>query len=455
MRRSFLAAACVAALLAWGAGRSAAQAPGPVLYEHARLIIGDASVPIEDGAFLVDSGRIRAIGRTGAVTAPAGAAHVDLSGKTVMPALVNAHVHFGYEKYTNADGEALPGNFTPQNLLDHLEREAFYGVGTANDGGTAPVPLSLQFQQDQAARNVPPAAQYWFNAGIVPPNGGPDSILIAGTRPLHANYEVIRAPEGRAAVADVHAKGIHQIKIWFGDRGGTYPAMPPQVYEAIIDEAHKDGIRVHAHATTARDQKDALRAGIDVLIHMVQNVPIDDELAALVRQHKPYWATVIALGDRSDVCDDDPYFTQTLSRSIVADIQAHACAVRPNAAAREARLKENFNAMLQAGARLILGADTGIRPGNTFGSGDHHEIERWVRMGLPPADAIVAATSRPAEALGLADVGLLAAGKRADFLVLDANPLDDIHNLRRIADVYLDGARLDRAALLAKWQKAR
>ncbi len=111
-------------------------------------------------------------------------------------------------------------------------------------------------------------------------------------------------------------------------------------------------------------------------------------------------------------------------------------------------------AMIHAGARLVLGADTGIRPGNTFGSGDHHEIEHWVRMGLSPADAIVASTSRPAEALGLTDVGTLAAGKRADFLVLDANPLDDIRNLRRIAAVYLGGAKVDREALLAKWKKS-
>ncbi len=287
MRRWILTAACLVIGLASLVETQTRPAPGAVLYEGARLIAGDASPTIANGALLVENGRVTAVGARGSVSAPSGAARVDLTGKTVMPALVNAHVHFGYERYTNAEGEALPENFTPENLLDELQREAFYGIGTANDGGSAPVALSLQFQQDQAARNVPPAARYWFNAGIVPPNGGPDSILIKGTRPLHANYEVTLAPEGRAAVADVHAKGITHVKIWFGDRGGSYPAMPPQVYEAIIDEAHKDGIRVHAHATTARDQKDALRAGIDVLVHMVQNAPIDDELAALVREKTP------------------------------------------------------------------------------------------------------------------------------------------------------------------------
>ncbi len=460
MRRGPVVPALVAllsgCLLAGVAALVHSQAPpvgGAILYENARLILGDASAPIESGAFVVENGRFTAVGNRGSVAIPPGATRVDLSGKTVLPALVNAHVHFGYERFTKAAGEALPENFTPDNLLDHLQREAFYGVGTANDGGSAPVPLSLQFQQDQNAGKFPAAARYWFNAGIVPPEGGPDTILIRGTRPLHANYEVVRATEGRAAVQDIAAKHITHLKIWLGDRGGSYPAMPWQVFEAIIDEAHKNNIRVHAHATTMRDQKDALRAGTDVLVHMVQNAALDEELLALVREKKPYWATVIALGDRSDVCDNDPFFTQSLSAKIIADIRATSCSSGPNQSARESRLKENFLKMIQSGARLVLGADTGIRPGNAFGSGDHHEIAHWVDMGLSPADAIVAATSRPAEALGLTDVGLLAQGKMADFLVLDANPLENIRNLRQISNVYLRGVRVDRDALLAKWKR--
>src|ERR1044072_1203197 len=115
--------------------------------------------------------------------------------------------------------------------------------------------------------------------------------------------------------------------------------MPWQVLDAVIDEAHKNNVRVHAHATTIRDQKDALRAGADVLVHMVQNQPIDDELAGLVKEKRPYWATVISLGDRSDVWDDDPFFTQSLSAKIIADIKATACNQNQNQAAREERLK--------------------------------------------------------------------------------------------------------------------
>jgi imidazolonepropionase-like amidohydrolase len=97
----------------------------------------------------------------------------------------------------------------------------------------------------------------------------------------------------------------------------------------------------------------------------------------------------------------------------------------------------------------VLATDTGIQPGHTFGSGEHVEMARWVQLGMSPAEAIVAATSRPAELMGQSDLGALAAGKRASFLVLDANPLDDIRNTRRIAAVYLNGAKLDRDALRA------
>ncbi len=427
-----------------------------IVYEGARLIVGDGSAAIENGAFVVQNGHITAIGR--AVLASAGATRVNLAGKTVMPAMINVHVHIGYEKYTSWGA----ANYTAENVLDHLQREAFYGTAATQSVGSSPLEASLQFQRDQQAGKFPPASRFLFIPGYAPPNGGPDEVLREATNALHAINEVTTAKEARASIRKMAGLGIKAVKIWVDDRRGSYPKMTPEVYNAIIDESHKHGMLVHAHATTLADQKAVVRAGADVLVHLVQGQKLDDEYLALLKEKKPYWATVISLGDPTAVCEHDPFFEQALPASVVAKIRATterrplapSCGPpAPNAATREAVIEYNFPRMLAAGARIVLGTDTGIEPGHTFGSGEHVEMARWVQLGLTPSQAITAATQRPAELLGLKDMGTLAVGKRANFIVLEANPLENIHNTRRISSVYLDGVKFDREALLARWKK--
>ena len=193
------AAATVAAL-----GQTPASGRA-VAYEGARLIVGDGSAPIESGVMVVQDGRIVAAGSKGSVTVPAGAAHVDLTGRTVMPALVNAHVHIGYEGYTSWGAK----NYTPQNVLDHLRREAYYGVAATQSVGSSPTDASIAFARDQQAGKFAVASRFFFMPGMAPPGGGPDAILIKATTALHVVNEVSTAPEARAAVQTMAARNIN------------------------------------------------------------------------------------------------------------------------------------------------------------------------------------------------------------------------------------------------------
>src|SRR6478752_8979830 len=188
--------ACAASIAVSTQSRGAG---GTVVYEGARLIIGDASAPIESGAFVVRDGVITAVGQKGTVATPAGAMRVDLAGKTVIPALNNVHLHIGYEGYTSWSA----ANHTPANILEHLQREAFYGVGVVMTMGDSPDDFALQFQRDQQTGKFAPAARFFFASGVAPFGGGPDALLITGTTPLHAVHEVSTAAEARAAVQQI------------------------------------------------------------------------------------------------------------------------------------------------------------------------------------------------------------------------------------------------------------
>ena len=459
-RRIIAANWVLLAALGWTIASAQSNA---VLYEGARLITGDAVPPIENGAFVVQNGHITALGARGSVKAPAGATRVDLTGKTVMPAMNNVHIHIGYEGYVSWSVE----NHTRENVLDHLEREAYYGVAAAMTMGDQPLDFAIQFQQDQMAGKFPPAARFFFSAGMAPPGGGPDALLIQGTTPLHAVAEVSTPEEAIAAVRRIAARKITQIKFWVDNRDnnrGGRKKLSPEIYGAIIQEAHKHGITVHAHATNLPDQKGVVKAGVDVLVHTVVAEKVDDEFLALLKEKKPYWAPVMGLGDRSELCDgSNPFIEQVMPDSVAADVRAGktwlpsspcAAPVTPQFAQREENLKYNFPKYLAAGARIVLSTDAGVSQKYSYGFAEHHEIGMYANLGMPPAEIIPIATARAAELLRIKDSGTLAKGKRADFIVLNANPLENIRNTREIDSVYLAGAKIDRGALRARFKQA-
>jgi imidazolonepropionase-like amidohydrolase len=384
-----------------------AQAPGGVtVFEGARLIVGDGSAPIENGTLIVEGSRIVQAGRAADVRAPAGATRVDLAGKTVMPMLIDTHVHLSP---------------TRDAAVRDLQRRARFGVSAALSMGTDPYDLL-------ALRNetLPGAARFLSaGRGITMPEPGRITV------PHWINNEA----EGRKAVQELSERKVDIVKIWVDDRDGKYKKLTPEIYGAIIDEAHKQGLRVSAHIFNMEDAKGLIRAGVDAFAHGVRDKDIDDEIVAMFRERPNLILTpnLPETGVKADLSWLKPSlpaaeFERLEKDNVDKPAAQHFYGI-------QARNLAKLNA---AGVRITLGTD-----GN-WPWGPHDEMADMVTAGMTPMQVIVASTRNSAEFLRLGDTGTLQAGKSADLLVLDANPLDDITNTRRIAAVYLRGALVDR-----------
>jgi imidazolonepropionase-like amidohydrolase len=422
-----------------------------VLYTGARLLVDGGLV--DDGAFVVSGGRFTAVGPRADVASPAGAQHVDLGGRVVMPAMVDAHAHIGYMR----DLTSGPQNYTRENILDHMRRYAYFGVaaGMAMGSDFGDLPFAIR---DETAAGQPPDAARFLTAGrgLAPPDEvRPDNMR-------HSAYSIGTPEAARTAVRELKARGVAIVKTWVDDRGGAVTKMPPAVYGALVDEAHAQGMRVMVHATGLDDAKALIRRGVDGFGHAFQDV--DDEFIGLAKARPDVFFLFALGGPRRVVAAPwldpvHPLVAATVSPAQIARLQKRlqGASESDRQAARRAwdRMAAGIARLAAAGARIGVGTDGGGQLGDQFvGWTVHTEVENMVAAGMTPAQVLTAATRTAAEIVGLIDVGRLAPGYSADFIVLDGNPLDDITNTRRIARVFLRGVEIDRAALQRQWSGA-
>ena len=411
MRRATMfsvATAAIAAVLYGWSVPASGQAP-VTAFEGARIIVGDGSPAIEKGTIVVNGTTIQAVGAN--VQVPAGAQRVNLSGKTVMPMILDTHIH-------------APA--TREQMIRDMRRRVYWGVGAAMSMGTDTTDDVFKVRDE--TRNMPGTARLLTaGRGVTGIEKGREQ----------SAYWVGTVAEARKVVQENAAKRPDIIKIWVDDRDNTVPKLTPELYGAIIEEAHKQKVRVTAHIFDLEDGKGLLKANVDAFAHSVRDRDVDQDFLNMMKQ-RPNVTVNPNLPSPGRTWD-----ISWLQGRIPADEYANvqkANVDNPKQAEAFGIQARNLKRLTDQGARIVLGTD-----GNTPWA-PHQEMEAMAMAGMTPMQVIVASTGRAAEFLRFTDAGTLQAGKSADMIVLDANPLDNITNTRRINAVYYRGQMVNRSS---------
>jgi len=414
--RSLAAGVALGSACLLGPARVGAQT---VAFTGATVWDGTGAPPLPGATILVQDGRIRSVGRT---AVPPGATVVDLSGHWVIPGLINAHGHVTGLWAPDAGADAAT------RIEEDLRLYARYGVTTVNSLGDEPA---------EAA-----------------------TVRLTQNRPelrrarLHFAGPVIGGTSVRDAVAAVDANAearVDWIKIRVDDNLGTTEKMPWPVVQAVMDEARARGMRVATHLFYLADAKRLLRMGSGLIAHSVRDADVDAELVGLLRDTGVcYIPTLVrevstfVYAERPSFFDD-PFFLRWADRREMARVSdppfMRETAESPAAARYRAGLRQaqkNLKALSDAGIPIAMGTDSG--PAGRFpGYFEHLELGLMAEAGMTPEQILRSATGEAADCLGLTDVGTLEPGRWADFLVLDADPLQDVSATKTLSDVYIAG----------------
>lgn len=393
---------------------------------HATVIDGTGAAPQNDVSVVMENGVIRDMGPSSKITAPAGAAVMDLTGKFIVPGIINAHGH-------------VDANRDPQ-----LRQYALYGVTTTTNMGFDPDDIAA-FKAEQKRGNLRGAriltVKYRFMS-----------------EPFKPGSEYKTPDEARAKVDEIVGKGADFVKVWIDSQNGKLVKLSPEFCAAVIDQARKHGKITMAHVYEYADAKMIVDKGVNILAHNVRDQEIDADFVATLKRRNVSVISTLAREEGMFVYGeapawiDDPFFRKGLSaeRLAILKTKKREEQAKDPELARNKRAFEidkiNIKKLSDAGVRVALGTDSGGAPDRFFIQGffEHRQMELMVQAGLTPMQVIQAFSKNAAETLGIdKEFGALAKGKAADLLVLEKNPLENIAHMRTIQAVYLGGKKFE------------
>lgn len=414
--------------------------------QHFTLIDGAGRDPLPDAGMIVVDGRVQWVGPFSRLKAPAGAQTMNLSGKFVMPGIINLHGHLGNTVGLSQD----PKNFTRQNVEKQLKTYASYGVTSVVSMGSDQ-DLIFQLREQQRAGRPDMTRIFTAGRGFTGKNGYPTTV--PGMKGVP--FEVSTPAEAEKDVALLADKKVDVVKIWVDDHLGREAKIPIDLSKAIIDSAHKHNLKVAAHIFYLDDAKALVDAGLNGLAHSVRDKPVDDALIESMKKHDAYQSSATLTREISTFAFakpnpvlDDTFFTRSLSPQVLQTLKSPENR-KKIASDRDYNkypgflemAKKNLKKLSDSGVKIGFGTDTGP-PGRFPGFFEHWEMELMVEAGLTPMQVITAATKTSAEFLGVAkDLGTLEAGKWADLIILGSDPLNNIRNTHSIETVWIAGKK--------------
>lgn len=420
------------------------------LFKNASIISGNGS-DAKTGDILVNNGKIAKIGKN--LTDKASAT-VDLKGKTIMPALIAAHIHLGLLKGTKNAAE----NYTEENILSQLKKYQDYGVlNVLAMGSDRPLIFENGFRDRSSAGELDGARMYSAGYGFGVKNGAPPYEV--GMDKVYRPTSPDQVPAEMDSLVKVHPT---VVKLWVDDFNGKYPKkMDPAIYKKIIEESHKRNLRVAAHVYYLADLKLLVKDGVDIIGHSIRDNIIDDATLNEMKAKGVTYIPTLSLDEFAYIYAKKPewinneFFKKSLEPGVYDKITSQAYQdelknsplFETNIKAFQTSLK-NVKRVYDAGIPVAFGTDSGAMFLRAQGFSEHLELQLLVEAGLTPNQAITIATKNAAKAIGIdKDFGTLEVGKTADFLILDANPLNNIKNTEKINAVYKAGKLVSKGPL--------